>query len=325
MDEFLHEGEDISVVSSGSQHQLAIAERIFHSFCHIVPGKVGNGDLLAFCCQLLSQQFYGLLGVAVNRGVSDHNAFTLHPVGRPDIVQIDVVAQIFGQHRAVQGSDDGNVQTGGLLQQCLYLGAILTNDADVVAAGFAGPVFFHIQRTKLAEAVGGEQDLVVGIIGYNNFGPVDHGCGDEGQHMLAQVQGVALADYDAAVSVIGAEELLHHGESLGGSHNGSLGVSVQEDIDICGVVRLHVLHNQVIGLTAFQRVFQILQPLLTEILIYGVHNGDLVVNNCVRIISHAVGYHILALEQVHLVIVHTDVFDIFGNGHSFISLYSVFC
>ena len=73
------------------------------------------------------------------------------------------------------------------------------------------------------------------------------------------------------------EELLHHHKSLlGGDHLG-LGVGSQEIVNTGGVVRLHVLHDQIIGLAAFQGCFQIGQPLAAEVPVHGVHDGDLFV------------------------------------------------
>ena len=216
MDKFLHEGEDVSVVGGGGQNQLAIAEGILHCFGHVAAGQIVDDYLgAALLLQLLGQQLHGSLGVAVDGGVGNHDAFALHPVAGPDVVQVDVVAQILGQHRAVEGANDGDIQTGGLLQQSLNLSAVLAHDADVVPASLAGPILFDIQCTELAKTVGGEQNLVLSVISDDNLGPVNHGGGDEGQDVLAQIQGVALADHDAAVCIVVTEEVLHHGKSLG--------------------------------------------------------------------------------------------------------------
>ena len=145
---------------------------------------------------------------------------------------------------------------------------------------------------------------------------MDHGSGDEGQNVLAQGQGVALAHNDAAVRVIGAEELLHHGEGLGRGDDGGLGVGLQEHVDVGGVVRLHVVDHQIVGLAAIQLSADVAQPLLAEVLVHGVHDGHLLVENDVGIIAHAVGDHILTLEQVHLMVVDADIADIIGNEHA---------
>ena len=144
---------------------------------------------------------------------------------------------------------------------------------------------------------------------------MDHGGGDEGQGVLTQGQGVALADYDAATGIIGAEELVHHAEGLGRGHDGGLGVGVHEHINVGGVVGLHVLDHQEIGAAAVKLCSELAQPLLAEVLIHGVHDGNLLVQDDVGIVGHAVGDHILALEQVHLMVVDADVADVIGNKH----------
>ena len=317
MDVIRHEGENIRIIGSGCQNQLAITESILHGLCHVGTGQVMDHNLgAALFLQLLCQQFHGGLGVAVNRGIGNDDALALHPVGGPDVIQIEIVAQILGQHGTVEGADGLDIQGCGLLQQGLDLRTVLTNDADVVAAGFACPGFFHIQGTELAKTVSGEQNLVIGIIGHDDFGPVDHGGGDEGQHMLAQAQGIPLPYHDAAVGVVGAEEILHHGKSLGRRNHHSLGIELQELVDVCGMVGLHVLDHQIVGLAADQDLLDIVQPLVGEILVHGVHDRDLLVQDHIGIVCHAIGDYILAFEQVNLMVVDAYIFNIVGNHHS---------
>ena len=317
MDILLHEGEDVGIIGGGGQHQLAVTEGILHSLCHVAAGQVVDNHLgAALGLELLCQQLHSGLGVAIDRGVSDDDALALHPVGRPDIIQVQVVAQVLREHGTMQGADGGDVQTRSLLQQSLHLGAILAHDADVVAAGFVVPLLLHIQCAELAEAVSGEEDLVAGIVSDDDFRPVDHGSGDEGQGVLAQHQGVALAHHQAAVGIIIAEELAHHAEGLGRGDHGGLRIDFQEIGNVGGVVRLHVLHHQIVRLAALEDGFDVVQPLVGEVAVHGVHDGHLFVQNDIRVVGHAVGHHILALKQVHLVVVDADVTDIVGNGHS---------
>ena len=117
------------------------------------------------------------------------------------------------------------------------------------------------------------------------------------------------------------EELLHHGEGLGGGHDGGLGVGGHKDVDVGGVVGLHMLHHQEVGLAVTQLLAQVCQPLLAEVLIDGVHDGHLFVQNDVGIVGHAVGDHILTLEQINLMIVDADVANIICNEHGSSSLY----
>ena len=321
VDKLLHEGEDICVISGGSQHQLAVAESIGHSLGHIAPGQVVNNHLgAALGLQLLNQQLHSSLGIAIDGGVGNHNAFALNPVRRPDVVQIQIVTQILGEHRAVQGADLGNVQTGSLLQQSLNLGAVLADDADIVPTGLVSPVFLGIQSAELAETVSGEQYLVAGIVAHNDFGPVNHGSGDKGQGVLAQSQGAAFANHNPAIGVVVTEEVLHHAESLGGRDNHSVGVDLQEVGNVGGVVHFHVLYHQVVRLAAFQDLLNFIQPFMGEASVHGIHDSNLFVQDDIRVVGHTVGYNILTFEQVYLMVVDTNITDIIGNEHSVFSL-----
>ena len=317
VDELPHEGENVGVVGSGGQHQLAVTEGILHALGHIRAGEVVDHDLgTALGAELVGQLHDRLLGVAVDRGVGDDDALLLGLVGGPGIVEVQVVAQILGEDGAVEGADGLNVQIGGLLEECLYLGTVLTHDADVVAAGLTGPVLLHVQSAELTEAVGGEQDLVGGVVGHHDLGPVDHGGGHEMEGVLTQREGIPLLDDHAVFGEVLAEEILHHGKGLSGGHQNGIGVGLEEVDDIGGVVGLHVLNNEEIGGTASQHALDVVQPLVGEAGVYGVHDGDEVVQDDVGIIGHAVGNNVLALKQIDVVIVDADVADIGGDLHS---------
>ena len=79
------------------------------------------------------------------------------------------------------------------------------------------------------------------------------------------------------------------------------------------MIRLHVLHHQVVRLPAAQHGLDILQPLLAEARIHRVHHGNLVIHNHIGIICHAIGHQVLALEQIHPVVIHAHIANIIGN------------
>ena len=85
------------------------------------------------------------------------------------------------------------------------------------------------------------------------------------------------------------------------------------------MVRLHVVDHQIVGGPALQDLGQVLHPGLQEIFVHGIHDGDLLVQDRVGIVGHAVGDDVLAFEQIHLVVVHADVFDTVSNKHNFSS------
>ena len=88
------------------------------------------------------------------------------------------------------------------------------------------------------------------------------------------------------------------------------------------MVRLHVLHHQIVGLPAPQDGLNVVQPLVGEVLIHRVHNGDLLVQDDVGVVGHAAGHLVLPLEQVHLMIVDAHIANIIGNKHKQAPFYS---
>ena len=116
--------------------------------------------------------------------------------------------------------------------------------------------------------------------------------------MHAQTELIALLDQQAAVGIVAAEEGLHHGKGLGGGNHHCFGVSVHEGGDVGRVVRLHVLHDQIVGRATIQRGRDVFKPLIGKMLVHGIHDGDFLVQDGIRIVCHTVGYGILALKKI---------------------------
>ena len=153
-DECLHEWEDITIVSGCSQNELAVAESIFDSFGHVITGKVSNCDFRASKgSQFICKELNGFLSIAVNRCVSDDNAFALNTVAGPCIVEIKIIAKILFEDRAMECTDGLDIKTGCFLQERLSLNTIFADDTEIVTASFACPVFFDIKGTELAEGI----------------------------------------------------------------------------------------------------------------------------------------------------------------------------
>ena len=318
MDKLLHKGENAAVVGSRSQHQLAVAEGILHRLSHIAAGQIIYHDFgAALLLQQRGQLFHRLLGMAVYRGIGDHHALFLRAVRRPNVIQIQIIAQIFRQHRAVQRTNGADVQILCLAQQLLHLCAVLAHDADVVPACFASPVFLHIQRAKLAKGIGREQNLVLAVIGDHYLRPMHHRRQHKGQGASTQIQGVTLAHHHLAIGKVRAEELLHHGKGAGRCHDFGIGIGRSKGRDVGRMVGLHMLHHQIIGTFARQSRSKVLQPLRAEPGFYRVKDGDFLVQNDIRVIGHSVGHRILPFKQVDVVIVYADILDAVRNKHCF--------
>ena len=119
------------------------------------------------------------------------------------------------------------------------------------------------------------------------------------------------------------EEVFHHAEGLGIGDDGGVRINLHEVVDVCRMIRLHVLDDEVIGFGSVQDRCDVIQPFMGEISIYSVHNGDLFILDHIGVVSHAVGNHILSLKQVYLVIVDAYIKNIIGYFHDGTSLLKI--
>ena len=329
MDERPHEREHVGVVGRARQHQAVIAERIAHGLRHVAAGQIVEDDGLALRVQLIGEQPGGLHRAAVDGGAGDGHAVALRAVGRPAVIQRQVGREIVLEHRAVQRADGLHVERGELFKQRLHLRAVFAHDADVVPACLVRPVRLNVQRAELAERIRREERFLAGVVGDEDLRPVYHRRGEEAQFMPAQRERVALLDGEPAVRIILAEERLHHRKRLGGGDDCCLRISVHERLDAAGVVRLHVLHDQVIRRASAERLSDMLQPFPGKMPVHAVHHRDLSIHNRVGVVRHAVWHGVLPLKQIDFMVVDADVPDVACLVHvhhsSCIPLRSSFC
>ena len=142
---------------------------------------------------------------------------------------------------------------------------------------------------------------------------MDHGGHDEGEAVAAGVQRVALLDQHRAGGEIHAQKLLHHGLDLGVADDLGLGIALQQQLLGGGVVRLHVLHHQVVQLAAVQGMGHILQKYAVHGLVHRVEEDGLLVEKQVRVIGNAVGHAVDALEAGKPPVVGADPDQILGH------------
>ena len=127
--------------------------------------------------------------------------------------------------------------------------------------------------------------------------------------MLAEAERRAFADDDAAVGKVRAEKVLHHGKGFCGGDDRRLGIDLHKLCDVGGVVRLHVLHDQIVGLAAAEGVLNVVKPFMCKTGVNCIHDSDLFVYDGIGVIRHAVGDNILPLEQIDLVVVDAEIKD----------------
>ena len=142
-----------------------------------------------------------------------------------------------------------------------------------------------------------------------------HGGGDEAQLAGTQAQGVALAHHHAAVFEGGVEEGGHDAEGAGAGHHLGRRVALHEARDVGAVVGLHVLYHQVVRGASAQLGLDLAQPLVAKALLDAVHDSDLLVDDEVGIVCHAVGHLVHSLEEVDVVVVDAHVEDVARNLH----------
>ena len=320
VDEVTHPREDVVVVRRRRKDELAVAERVLDGLGLVVARKVAHRDLLApLRLQELRELQCRGLGVSVDRRVGDADAGRLDRVGRPCVVLLHDMRDHLGRvvDRTVQRQDLLDLKPGRLLEERLHLRTELADDADVVAPRLAVPALgvLAVKRTELAEAVRGEEDLVRRIVGDDHLGPVDHRRRDERKYMLAGLEGVAFLHDESTARVVVAEIVLHHHERLRARHDRRRRIRRGELRDVRGVVRLHVLDDQIVDRRLADLVLDVLQPLVPETLVDRVEDDGLLVLHEIGVVGHPERHHVLPLEQVDLVVIHANVLDVFCNLH----------
>ena len=85
--------------------------------------------------------------------------------------------------------------------------------------------------------------------------------------------------HNTPLGKIRSEEILHHSKSLGRRNDSRLRICLGKIKNIGTVVRFHVLDYQIVRLSVTQSILNIIQPLMGKILIYSIHNSDLIVHN----------------------------------------------
>ena len=72
--------------------------------------------------------------------------------------------------------------------------------------------------------------------------------------MLAKRQRVSLAYHNPTILIIVTKVVFHHGEGFGGRNHGGFGIGFQENMNVGGVVGLHVVYHQIVRLALTQNL-----------------------------------------------------------------------
>ena len=94
--------------------------------------------------------------------------------------------------------------------------------------------------------------------------------------MFAECQALAVGnDQFFTFQIHASEEVFHHGKGLCICNNGCIRICFHEIFDVCRMIRLHMLYNQIIRLCSIQDFGNISKPFFCEVCIYRIHNCDL--------------------------------------------------
>ena len=310
-----HGDEHAGVVGRRGEDQVAAAEGVGDNVACGRHGGVIHPDPDTALDQFGGEDVGGVLRVAVDRGVGEHDALFLGGVAAPEQVLLQKVAEVAAPDKAVQRADQGDVQRGGLLQDGLDLGAVLADDVGVVAAGLTEvldeEVGFVVEQAAVksaegAEGVGGEKELVRLVIGHHDLGPVDHRGHDEVQIVPAGGEAVPLLDQNDPLLQIRQEELGQHGFNLGVAENAGLRVTQQQALNGGGVVRLHVGDEQVVQLPATQGVGDVFKKDFVDGLVAGVKQNCFFVQKEIGVVADAVGNSVNTLKTGEAAVIGAD-------------------
>ena len=87
-----------------------------------------------------------------------------------------------------------------------------------------------------------------------------------------------------------------------------------------------MLHYKVVRALPVKGLGQVVQPLVCEVDIHGIHNRNLIIKDDIGIVCHSVRYIVLTLEKVDLMVVDTyiddAVSDLLNSAHSASFIYN---
>ena len=254
--------------------------------------------------------------MTVNRGVGNkHGIRLLRHISAPKGIETQRLCHLLTlKHRAVQRSNLSNLQTSSLLKHSSNIIAILAAYVKIVPSCLRSPVIsIGIINAKFAKAIGAEESLLCSKVGHNNLRPVHHRRSHKGErHTIAKVQSITLFNnLNLCLQIL--IEIKDKFRSLQAADYGSIGILSHKSRDRAAVVRLHMLHNKIIGSLALQSSLQLGEPLAALSLIYSIHNCQLLTLYKVAVIAHSLRNIVLTLKEIYISVVNTYIYNITHN------------
>ena len=300
VEEVFHRQEEVQVVRRSSQNQVAVFPGLRRNVGRVNLGYVVQADVAdAEHAQLMSQYAGSPFGVAVNGRERDDDALLFRYVFCPVEIFFNDVLNRFrsAEYDAVKRADDFDRNAGGFLQDFYDLRAEFADDVDVIAASRVEVIFFKVDLVGVyvadgaehAESVGAEQYLIRNIVGHDNFRPVNHRRFDKREDVLAQLELVAFLDFYIAARHGFAEELFEQLKGLSLSDNFCFRMFFQQRDGRAGMVRFHMLQNEIIQFAAFEQIFYVFNEFVAAALVHRVDNAGHFVVDEIGVVRNAFG------------------------------------
>ena len=273
MKEVGHRQINAVVVCRGEDDDLADSPDLADDIGRMCLGDIIDLDILAalsakFCCKCLSRRSC----MSIQRSVDDNDSVVFRLILAPLLIFVDEPCDVLASpDRSVQRADELDVDLGSLLQDGLYLCAVLADDICIIPSRVIEIVLLEVviisedagfERAECAERVCGEECACRCVICEHSFRPVDHRSHDECKCMRAGRQCISLFDDDFLHICRLREVVLHHLECLDISDQSEFRMHSCHCRDLRAVVRLHMKDNEVIKRTAVQRRFKIFEILV---------------------------------------------------------------
>ena len=198
------------------------------------------------------------------------------------------------EDETVERANEVNLQLRSFFEDVHDLRAIFSDDIDIVAAGFIEVVFFKVSlvgkdvadSTKVTKGVGAEQEMIRYFIRHDDFRPVDHRGFDELQCMLAQLQLITFVNGHIAIRHGGAEELFKELKCRRLTDDFSFRVFFQESQCRAGMIRFHMLEDEIVQFPTFEQVFYIFKKFITAGFIHSIDEARLFIIDKIGIVRN---------------------------------------
>ena len=158
---------------------------------------------------------------------------------------------------------------------------------------------------------------------------MNHGGHDEGIAVVAGLQHVALLDDLHGGRYVEGKVLGHHVGGLLVAHHPDTGIAANHLLNGGGVVRLHMLHHQVVQLPTGKHMLHILKKHLIHAVIHRIKQHGLVVQQQIGVVGHAMRHVVHALKYGQTAVVAAHPGQIIGHfsyavhGRSLLSVCAV--